>query len=345
MPFLRSDTKETAQSTSTETSDTAETLDINSLTPDQQEFLDASVRNPFGNLILNEYHKTGDKKLAELGLTMGKMIIDQEKKQSDSVLQAINDFKQESIDAELQNWEAFSTVVPPDQSTYSSEPKLCTLSTTQLKDAFPDKNFSGSRRGPNIREFLNACNRAQTILQLAEDEFVNEVKFCCEGDAYDFLDQWDTKTTTAQDLYYLLLTQYDDSLPPYVASERLETYRIPEEFRITQIESEIGYLAKIASYQYTDPKTQSSYYNETAVNTLIRVLPPNAKRTVLDVWNLLCRMQKRQPTYSEMGRAIRKYHKIINEELNPGKIETFKRVPNRRFMDFTDYSKKSIVFS
>lgn len=231
----------------------------------------------------------------------------------------------------------FLIISPP--STFSDKNRLLDLNYSTVNNCFP-KKFSGQDKY-TIREFLSHCNKAQSQLNLSKQEFFDELKIRTTGQAFKLLENWSCENLPLEDLYYLLLSNFDDGMSPHQAERILNNYKIPANFSLKLLQSEISNLTNIASNIYSDPDVRLSHYNEQSISVLMRLLPSSAKKWAIDCLNEYYMNYGTKPSYNQFCKNLERYAVIIDEELNPASKENSKFGFSRKFMDFKIYAKKS----
>ena len=234
---------------------------------------------------------------------------------SNEVAKASVDVEGNILNKEL-NFDSLNAPIRPPVK-FSSVPVITTASKmAEVLKSFPTKSnqrFSG--KGGSVLEFLNSMNTGQQITNLSKPEFLQVMLKCVSGRVYSMISECIGHNHEIPDVYYSLITLYDNRMTSTKARQILMTYRVPKADNLTKAQSYILELASRVASQLPEGKSRTSMFNIEANNALIRCLPHYASTIATNVLNTLASKLTRNPSFLELTKALTKYRDSINLDI------------------------------
>ena len=195
---------------------------------------------------------------------------------------------------------------------------------------FPQRGkFSGGSQGPKVREFLESFTRAQKIVKLTYPELCQVLITRCQSPAYEQVCQLVNSKNSMTAIYRALINSFNTEKPPTYYQTLLYNYVPPKNLSFTQIVREISDLAYKASMQFKTPSSRINYFNNTAIESLKRCLPPNVTRYIEDCISRYSALHNELPTFEEVRQGLDRSLDTLESEL--------KSCPGFRFSQPRDY--------
>lgn len=191
--------------------------------------------------------------------------------------------------------------------------------------------FSGVRNegSLNVIEFLRNMNRAFSFMKLSEQEFKNQLLAASTGSAHDRISEWFSLNHTLNEVYCLLISYYDRSLPPHVAEQKLKKLRATKNMNIYDLQNQVLHLATVASESVPRANRQS-LFDYWGTSTLLGALPEESRRLVTHEFRQMGERDGVQPSYLKLIRLIEPHSAEINSDLRKyGADDQFSK-PNYR---------------
>ena len=237
-------------------------------------------------------------------------------KVSKEVAKASVDVEDIILNKEL-NFDSLNAPIKPPEN-FSPIPVITTASKmAEVLKSFPTKNnqkFNGNK-GSSVLEFLNAMNTGQQITNLSKKEFLQIMLKCVSGRVYSMISECVGHNHEIPDVYFSLVTLYDDRITSANARQVLMTYRVPKNSTLTKAQSYILELASRVASQLPEGKSRTSMFNIEANNALIRCLPDYSTTLATNVLNTLSAKLARNPSFIELTKALTKYRDSINLDI------------------------------
>lgn len=202
---------------------------------------------------------------------------------------------------------------------FSKRPKLISnAAKVEALRIFPFKNkFTGNSGSDSltINEFFNAMSAAQQQMKLTEDEYIHMLLMCTSGKAHELIQQWSDQGENINNIYFNLSLQYDRRITPDMARTKLFSLMAPKNVDLPKHISNIMTLADRASYALPQGPTRKAYYNNEAVQALIRSLPPTSRNTASNLYYTLSAKAKRAITFMEFSRPLNTLRHTIDLDI------------------------------
>ena len=220
---------------------------------------------------------------------------------------------------EVFDQETKTFLLPPfpenNTSSFFSDQKLNIVNNT-----FPVRQKFSGKDNPSITEFLRNIKNAQLQCQLNETQFTSVFLRCFTGQPYETVSDALNGHLSINEIISSLLIKYDKRIKPDEASALLHNYKLPHNATYDSIVSDIIHLAQRACAD--QPETiKNDMYNHTAIETLLKNLPPDNKADGEKTRMQLVSLYGRQPTFDEFSRSLRKIATAI--DLNYKKLRHF----------------------
>ena len=204
--------------------------------------------------------------------------------------------------------------------SFSKTPKLRTNSDNVVASRlFPTRNkFSGNFGGdsPSLQEFFASLRTAQGQMALTEKEFCKMLLNCTSGKAHELCQTWIDSGENAKSIFFNLSLQFDRRISPEQARLKLTNLMAPKSTDIAKHISTIMSLAQRAACALPPGNTRSAYFNNEAVNCLIRSLPPTSKNTASNMFHQLSAKAKRAITFNELARPLINIRDTIDQDIH-----------------------------
>ncbi|RPI68001.1 MAG: hypothetical protein EHM38_08975, partial [Geobacteraceae bacterium] len=301
------------------------------------EDLEFVQKHPFGRVLLSiledntrTAQQTGARQTnLNIGL-ISKALKDDLKREEATIAENVSAMADKEI-----NLAAVNQDLHPPQY-FSPTDRLVTLSAK--KDAhltFPYRHpkFSGSNPynkdhgGPQmaIEEYLDLLTRAQSNCPLSRREFIDVMLATTTGRAHSLIMDWTRAGESIEQIFHLLLMNYDRRISPTEAKDRLYSYRCQKTDSLAKSEAQILTLATRFSDAMPDGPSKNMIMNFEANNALMRALPTNSAVTASNLYHTLCSKKGRAPTFSEFTSHLNIYADSINRDIKQNGMETTQR--------------------
>lgn len=258
------------------------------------------------------FHKTPEKTCDEFA----DHLTQQDEKISQMINQHIDPLKdmiktlKEQAEAKPVNYHNRSeTIFPPTEfneydTLENNERKLA-----QANFEFPIKTkFNGKK----CVEFLRRMNAAQKRVKLSENEFKEYLLKCTTDDVFDDLVALVDGEGTIQDMYNLILDNFDDRKSPADAKEDLDTLIPEQDATLRSVTQQIQKLGLRAKLIYAKEAQDQGYHHDT-VQTLLKCLPKGSYHDGLKHYTKLAISSPNGiPQFRSFCQALREVEPVIN---------------------------------
>jgi hypothetical protein len=204
-------------------------------------------------------------------------------------------------------------------SYFSKRAKLTTnAAKVEAMRIFPVKGkFSGNNGTDSltIHEFFNNMAVAQEQMRLTEKEFIHMLLMCTAGKAHELITQWSNQNESIKNIYYNLSLQYDRRITPELARQKLTNLMAAKNTDLPRHISNIMSLADRASYALPQGSSRQAYYNNEAIQALIRSLPPTSKSVCSNLFHSLSAKARRAITFMELSRPLNSLRDTIDLDI------------------------------
>lgn len=234
-----------------------------------------------------------------------------------SIHEAIKDIK--AGEATTEN--IYELKIEPPQY-FSNLPQL---SGEKLMDAirlFPGfdskrRSFSGVRdpTATTVCEFLLAMNNAQAKCNLSKPEFLEMLLSGTTAVAHSRLLTWLQLNHTVRQIYALLLSMYDDSIPPHVAESRLKHIKGSTQDTSCKLENEIMELATAACMSLPPGESRQLIMNYWATSSFIDSLPETSRAFVSQEFRKQAGKLGKLPSFVQLTSLINAHRPDIDRDL------------------------------
>ena len=183
---------------------------------------------------------------------------------------------------------------------------------------FPTKTkFNGTENnnGMNIHEFLSLVNAAQKQMNLSREEFLEFLLMTTTGKPHVLIKDWSENGNDIESIYYNLFVHYDMRMSPETAREKLFAYKARKNSSLSKVTSDIMQLALRAACVHPQGLARTACYNNDAIQSLIRSLPPMASDTASNKYYTLTSWLNRPATFVELSRALAINTHVIDAEI------------------------------
>ena len=190
---------------------------------------------------------------------------------------------------------------------FSKRPKLITNSANvEALKLFPTKiKFSGSNyESLTLQEFFHNLKIAQEQMRLTEEEFIKMMLQCTSGRANELLNQWISQKEGINEIYFNLTLHFDKRMTTETARQKLLTIMAPKTSDLARHISNIMTLAQRAASAIPAGVSRTSYFNNEAINALMRSLPPASRTTCSNLFHTLSAKARRAITFNELTRPL-----------------------------------------
>ena len=197
-----------------------------------------------------------------------------------------------------------------DKAQLNSESKF----NTALK-VFPSKTLFNGKKGIQIHDFLEDCNRAQANLRLTRSEFKDLFIKCMSGDPQHSARNSFRLGHSIEQVYRSLTMAYSNLITPEDANAKLATLKAPKTINLSKLVTIIQNLANRATANYQIQKEKDSVYNTLCIETMKRCLP-EASQTLLS--KELVRVTAdigRSLDFMELTMILYPHSKVINTDI------------------------------
>ena len=201
---------------------------------------------------------------------------------------------------------------------FSKRPKLISNSArVEATRIFPvKKQFSGNSNNEiTICEFFNTMKDAQSQMRLTETEFTLMLLRCTAGRAHELIQQWVDQEEGLTNIYFNLTLQYDRRMTPEAARNKLATLMAAKNVDLPRHISNVMTLADRASFALPQGATRNAYYNNEAIQALIRSLPPTSRTTCSNLFHTLSAKARRAITFMELSRPLNTLRHTIDLDI------------------------------
>jgi hypothetical protein len=188
---------------------------------------------------------------------------------------------------------------------------------------FPTRNpkFSGvksDKEGGNtmsVLEFLTIMNSAQESCKLSEKDFLDMMLICTTGKAHSLITDWMSTGENVQNIYHLLLLNYDKRITPTEARAQLSSYKASKNENLATVEAHILQLSNRANSVLPMGIARVCSHNMDSVTALIRALPPVSAALASNNYHQLSARLGRAATYVELTRKLHLFKDTIDKEI------------------------------
>jgi len=202
---------------------------------------------------------------------------------------------------------------------FSKRPKLISnAARVEATRIFPvKKQFSGNSGNDSITisEFFNTMKDAQAQMRLTESEFTLMLLRCTAGRAHELIQQWVDQDEGLSNIYFNLTLQYDRRMTPEAARTKLATLMAAKNVDLPRHISNVMTLADRASFALPQGASRNAYYNNEAIQALIRSLPPTSRNTCSNLFHTLSAKARRAITFMELSRPLNTLRHTIDLDI------------------------------
>ena len=213
------------------------------------------------------------------------------------------------------NHNAAETIFPPTSFSPVDIMKGNEHKISQVQTYFPFKNkFKGAGYEPAITQWLDNLNDGQEICNISEKEFINVMRKCTTGTAYEEICAMIESKLGINQIYQALLNKYDTRRRPETAKQMLESYIPPTNATLKSIQGDIMALALRSKLLYAKA-SQTMAYNHDTVKALIKALPEVNHADAYRVLDELNAYYDGYPEFADFCTALSRYEISINNNL------------------------------
>ena len=231
------------------------------------------------------------------------------------------------------NHNAAETIFPPTSFSPVDVIKGNDHKISQVQNNFPFRTkFKGTGYEPAITQWLDNINDGQEICHLSEKEFLNVMRKCSTGAAYEEICAMIESKLGINQIYQALLTKYDTRKRPETAKQMLESYMPPTNATLKSIQGDIMALGLRSKLLYSKA-AQSMSYNHDTIKALLKAIPEANQADAYRVLDDLNAYYEGYPEYADFCTALSRYEVSINNNL--------KKIGNQRY----SYTKQPFAFS
>jgi len=202
---------------------------------------------------------------------------------------------------------------------FSKRPKLISnAARVEATRIFPvKKQFSGNSGNDSITisEFFNTMKDAQAQMRLTETEYTLMLLRCTAGRAHELIQQWVDQDEGLCNIYFNLTLQYDRRMTPEAARTKLATLMAAKNVDLPRHISNVMTLADRASFALPQGASRNAYYNNEAIQALIRSLPPTSRNTCSNLFHTLSAKARRAITFMELSRPLNTLRHTIDLDI------------------------------
>ena len=180
-----------------------------------------------------------------------------------------------------------------------------------VNNTFPVRQKFSGKDNPSIVEFLRNIKNAQLQCQLTESQFASVFLRCFTGPPYEMVSNALDGNLTINEIISSLLIKYDKRVKPEEAIILLHNYKPPSNATYDSVVSDILNLAQRACSDQPD-SIKNEMYNYTAIEALLKNLPPDNKADGEKTRMKLVTLYNRPPTFDEFSRSLRKIATAID---------------------------------
>ena len=191
--------------------------------------------------------------------------------------------------------------------------------TTPVKQAEAIKIFNLKRPfsgNENIFEFLSKMNYSQSICKLSEKEFIQMIHSQTTRDCHSLLSDLIESNHCIKDIYYTLVSLYDNRQTPQAAQFELNKIRSKRGEHVVKLTSRIMKLVSRVAAQFPAGPSRSEFYNVECLNALTKSLPLTSKNLVRNNYNSLVLKLGKSPQFIELLKILRPFFDSINNDIN-----------------------------
>ena len=213
------------------------------------------------------------------------------------------------------NHNTAETIFPPTSFSPVDVMKGNDHKISQVQTYFPFRNkFKGAGYEPVITQWLDNLNDGQEICNISEKEFLNVMRKCTTGTAYEEICAMIESKLGVNQIYQALLTKYDTRKRPETAKQMLESYLPPSNATLKSIQGDIMTLALRSKLLYAKA-SQSMAYNHDTIRALIKALPDVNHADAYRVLDELNVYYDGYPEFADFCTALSRYEVSINNNL------------------------------
>ena len=213
------------------------------------------------------------------------------------------------------NHNAAETIFPPTSYSPVDVMKGNDQKISQVQNFFPFRTkFKGAGYEPAITQWLDNLNDGQEICNISEKEFLNVMRKCSTGAAYEEICAMIESKLGINQIYQALLTKYDTRKRPETAKQMLESYLAPTNATLKSIQGDIMALALRSKLLYAKA-SQTMAYNHDTIKALIKALPDVNHADAYRVLDELNAYYDGYPEYADFCTALSRYEVSINNNL------------------------------
>ena len=213
------------------------------------------------------------------------------------------------------NHNSAETIFPPTSFSPVDVIKGNDHKISQVQYNFPFRaKFKGTGYEPVITQWLDNLNDGQEICHISEKEFLNIMRKCSTGAAYEEICAMIESKLGINQIYQALLTKYDTRKRPETAKQMLESYAPPSNATLKSIQGDIMALALRSKLLYSKA-SQSMAYNHDTIRALIKALPDVNHADAYRVLDELNAYYDGYPEYADFCTALSRYEVSINNNL------------------------------
>lgn len=183
---------------------------------------------------------------------------------------------------------------------------------------FPFKHkFSGNGSGDTftISEFFSSMKAAQKQMRLTEPEYIHMLLMCTSGKAHELIQQWVDQEEGLNNIYFNMMLQYDRRITPDAARLKLANLMATKNVDLPRHISNVMSLADRASYALPQGASRAAYYNNEAIQALIRSLPPTSRNVCSNMFHTLSAKARRAITFMELSRPLNALRHTIDADI------------------------------
>jgi hypothetical protein len=138
---------------------------------------------------------------------------------------------------------------------------------------------------------------------------------CTSGRANELILQWTSQGSSVSEIYFNLSLHFDKRISTEQARQKLITLMAPRSTDLATHISHVMSLAQRASCAIPPGSSRTSYFNNEAINGLMRSLPPASRAQCSNIFHTLSAKARRAITFSELCRPLITLRDTIDQDI------------------------------
>jgi hypothetical protein len=183
-----------------------------------------------------------------------------------------------------------------------------------VENAFKLISF-GNKSHENVVDFLYSVNRTQQTLKLNEKELIRMMGSRVNLEVATLYHSFERQNYNLAQIYEALYRHYNRDLEPATALRVMSTYRIPSNFSVLDLLSDVRSLTDMSCNNCLDDTVRESSRNERALTLYLNQTPPFISSIVGRFVDMFQKTQNKYPNLSDIEERLQNDITVTNREL------------------------------